>query len=485
MKKLTYSFLMAFSLTCHAGPFNIYPKEGVEVAESITPGYDITLYYTISNNTASTRPGNYVKYLPTNVAQVTTGGDYVDTCGATFDLAPNGGSCTLQLTVSDAVIPNPSNPSENLMVSMPGGMSVSGTKYPINIPITSWLPLSVSYEIIYTANAVEYPKVFLQTYKDAGSNPINGTEWETYTPPEGYSKNTTRYLQFDESISLGGPGDPTGVQTYITTSDGYTWGGISNTINAMWPFHSNEYTYPASLGPFEAGNLVLTPPPGVVKVTANYKSQLMKYYANENGVPPGTPGAIPIPRYYIIDPWGNEYLMQASDYDTVDEVTASFAAAILPEGWTKETRFLEQDLVLYPARGPANTYEYTLLRDNQNNTYNQTYWSSNGTTITALVEASGMPIWGGLESNVINITNSFDNLIIGGGGVTKFVFASNLTSGTNTIADFNPYLGDTLDFSGQGYTVLISTDGAELLLSGGATVLLEGVYQFSTSWLVN
>lgn len=474
-------------MVSYAGPFDIYPKEGVTVIDTMTPGYNITAYYTVSNNTSSNRIGNYVKYLPTNVEQVTTGGDYADTCGATFDLSANGGSCTLQLLISGAVDSGnlEINPNNYLFVSFPGGKSGSGTDYPINVTISPWLPLTVSYEIIYTETAVDHPKDFLTTYKDGGTNPINGTEWETYTPPTGYTKNTTRYLQFDESISLNGPGDPTGVETYITTSDAYTWATISYTIDAMWPFDASQYTFPANQGPFEAGNLVLTPPAGVVKVTTNYKSQLMKYYANQNGVAPGTPGAIPILRYFVIDAWGNEYLMQAADYDTADEVTAAFDAAILPSGWTKEKRFLEEDLILHPAQGPNNTAEYTLIRDNQNNTYNQIYWSPSGTNITAQIQAPGLPIWGGLDRNVINITNSYDSLIYGGGGVTAFVFSSGLTSGVNRIADFNATLGDTLNFSGQSYTTVISPDGAEIILSGGATVLLQGVYQFSSSWVVN
>jgi len=469
MKNMSYAFLMLFTVSSYAGPFSIYPKEGTTLPESMTPGYNPTAYYTVFNNTASNRKNNYVKYLPTNVSQVTTGGDYADTCGATFDLPANGGSCTLQLNISGPVGSDSSNPNNYLFVSFPGGQSGSGTKYPLQVTQTAWTPLTVSYEIIYTANALDHPTDFLQTYKDAGSNPINGTEWETYTPPEGYTKNTTRYLQFDESISLGGPGDPIGTETYITTPDGYTWGAISNVINAMWPWEEGN--------PFEAGNLVLTPPPGVVKVSTNYKGQLMKYYAKNNGEP--------IARYFVTDEWGNEYLMQASDYSSAEDTAAAFAAAVLPEGWHKETRFLSQDLVLHPARGPNNTFEYTLIRDNQNNTYNQIYWSPSGTNITAQIQASGMPIWGGLNENVLTITNSFDNLIFGGGGVTEFGFPDTLTSGKNTIGDFNPYLGDTLNFYGQTYTTVISSYGVELFLSGGATVLLEGVYIFSDDWVVN
>lgn len=64
--------------------------------------------------------------------------------------------------------------------------------------------------------------------------------------------------------------------------------------------------------------------------------------------------------------------MQAADYSSEDQVLAdfeAFEAAILLEGWTKDIRFLTEDLILHSVQGPANTAEYTILRDDQNNTY--------------------------------------------------------------------------------------------------------------------
>jgi len=482
--KYLFSLFLLFSAHVFALPLVIVPKEGTTLPTQMTPGYNVNAYYTIINTSASTLNDLYVKYLPTNVSQVTTNGDYPDTCGATFSLNP-GESCTLQLLISGPVDGISGSSNNKLFVCLPGGKTCSGTAFPLRVSIAPWLPLSVSYEIGYTANVIDYPRDFVQAYKDGGSNPINATEWETYTPPTGYTKNTTRYLQFNESISLGGPGDPIGTETYITTSDGYTWGIISNVISAMWPFDASQYTFPSNLGTFYAGNLTVTPPAGVIKVSANYKAQLMKYYANENGVPPGTPGAVPILRYFITDQWGNKYIMQASDYSTPDEVTASFDAAILPAGWTKEKNYLPADYVLSPARGPANTFEYVLIRDNQNNTYDQIYWSPSGVVLASQVQESGMPIWGGLASDTLRISNSFDNLLVGGGGVTSFIFPSSLTGGTNTIVDFNPYLGDTLNFDSQTYTAVISPYGVQIDLSGGAKVLLEGIFLFSDSWVVN
>jgi len=50
---------------------------------------------------------------------------------------------------------------------------------------------------------------------------------------------------------------------------------------------------------------------------------------------------------------------------------------------------------------------------------------------------------------------------------------------------FNPYLGDTLDFDGQMYTTVITQYGAQINLSGGATVILEGIYLFNAAWVIN
>jgi len=483
MKHFLALFLF-LSVNAFSLPLSIVPKEGTTFPTEMTPGYNVTAYYTITNNTASTLNNLFVKYLPPNVSQVTTNGSYADTCGATFNLG-SGESCTLQLLVSGPVTPSPGTSKNNLFVCLSGGLSGAGTSYPLQVSQSPWLALSISFEIGYTAEVLDYPTEFVQAYKDGGSNPITQSEWDVYTPPTGYTKNTTRYLQFDESISLGGPGDPIGTETYITTSDGYTWGAISNVISAMYPFDRSHYIFPYNQGTFYAGNLLVTPPPGVIKVSANYKPQLMKYYANENGVAPGTPGAMPILRYFIQDEWGNTYIMQASDYNTPEEVTAAFEAAVLPANWTKSTGYLSEDLILSPARGPANTFQYVLLRDNQNNTYDQISWGSSGIVVESQISESGMPIWGGASAKLLVISNSFNNLIVGGGGVISFKFLSTLTGGINTITDFNPFSGDTLDFDGQTYTTVVSTSGVQINLSGGATVILDGIYLFSNSWVVS
>lgn len=154
--------------------------------------------------------------------------------------------------------------------------------------------------------------------------------------------------------------------------------------------------------------------------------QQMKFYACENDVAPGTPEAVPILRYFIYDQWGNKYIMHASDYSTRSQVTAAFESATLPEGWTKSPEYLTEDFILYPAQGVGNTYEYNLVRDHQNNTYHQMYWSmQGGTTVTSEIQGAGMPFWVGLSNDSLTLNNGFNNVVYGGGGGNQFIFPCN------------------------------------------------------------
>lgn len=483
MKKIaSVLFSLILVSISYALPFSIVPKSTLPVGVPVDS--TVYAYYTVTNNTSTTRNNNYLKYLPPNVSQVTTGGSYQDTCGATFNLASHA-SCTLQLLISNAIDGGDPNLKNHLFVCLPGGLTCTGTLSSLDVTQLTWSPINVAYEIVYIGNLESSWTNPVLTYKNGGSNSITESEWDDgYTPPSGYTKNTTRNLQFNEQIFISSPNEPAGVTSFITTSDGYTWAGLSTAINAMYPYDASQYTSPSNTSSFAAGNLVTTPPAGVVKVTANYKAQEMKFYANENGVPPGTPGAVPILRYYLTDPWDNQYIMHASDYSDPEDVQNAFNAAVLPDGWTKSSAYLSEDFVLKPAFSPPNIYEYNLLRDSADNTYHQIYWSPTGTLVASQVSSPGMPIWGGLGNNTINITQSFNNTIYGGGGANKYVFSSGLTAGVNTIADFNSGLGDTLSFSGQGYDYTDTESGILITLSGHAQVLLSGIHTFSASWVV-
>lgn len=134
--------LFSLSLICvynigHALPFNIFPKSETTLPTQVPTGGKAYAYYTVLNNTSSARPGNFVKRLPLNVTQVTSGGTYTDTCGTTFDL-PAKGSCTLQLAITGDVQASDPNPDRHLFVCFPGGVSCAGTSFPLNVRARSW-----------------------------------------------------------------------------------------------------------------------------------------------------------------------------------------------------------------------------------------------------------------------------------------------------------------------------------------------------------
>jgi hypothetical protein len=132
-----------FSSAALALPFDVVTKAGTILPTQVQLGSTTTAYYTVTNNTVAQRNNNYVKHLPPNVAQVTSGGTYPNTCGATFNLAgvnKPGDSCTLQLTISGPANEN-DPPDMHLFVCFPGGKTCAGTPDPINIIQT--FPVSI------------------------------------------------------------------------------------------------------------------------------------------------------------------------------------------------------------------------------------------------------------------------------------------------------------------------------------------------------
>lgn len=471
--------LSLLSTVNYALVFNITPKSGVEFPTTYDGIGVKTAYYTVLNNTLSQRDNNFVKYLPPSVAQVTSNGTYADTCGATFSLA-SGSSCTLQLSISGAVDGNNTSAENSLLACFPGGQTCAGTKTPLDIALISpWADVGHAFEILSLGDI----KALSIAYVGGGSNPITAEEWETYTAPTGYILNTTRQLQFQQSAFIASPGSPDGSKSYITTSDHYTWFSMSNVISVMWPYDSNQYTGVGATGSFQAGAFVTTPPKGVVKYTVNYKGQNMKFYATETGVSPSTPGAVLLKRHYITDIWGNRFIMHASNFATAEGTQTAFDDACLPAGWTKTTTTLSDDLILQPASGADNTYEYNLIRDSADNTYHQVEWSASGESVATNIDVTGLPIWGGRTNNTLKITQSYDNLIYGGGGRNVFDFSATLTAGTHTIMGFSGTTGDTINLNGNSYSVSFLSKGIQLTLSSGAIILLNGIFAFDEAWI--
>ncbi len=333
-----------------------------------------------------------------------------------------------------------------------------------------WVPLQEAFEIVDISPIVRDPQNAVRTYKNGGDDPIPQDVWEAgYQPPLPYLKNTTRNLQFDESSFIASPGEPEGVTSFITTSDGYTWGYMSNAINALWPFDEADYagTTPPITDPYTAGNFVITPPAGVVKVTTNYKAQYMKFFAAD----PET--GEPLERYFVTDAWGNVYVMHASSAPDPEAVSQAFEAAALPDGWTKAVRTLDEDLVLEPARSSDGLYHYLVIRDSADNTYHQIGWGAAG-SLQAQVE--GMPVWGGESDDVLLPDRRWDNLAYGAGGDDRIVSGrgSDTLSGDAGADTLVAGGGDDRVHGREGHDVLLGRAGEDVLLGGGGRDRIAG-----------
>jgi len=325
-----------------------------------------------------------------------------------------------------------------------------------------WTDLVDAHEIIDIGGVLVDPSKAMATYKGGddpdspGDTMIPDSVWDAgYEPPLPYIANTTRNLQFNQSSFIASPGEPDGVTSYIFTSDGYSWAAMSEAINAMWPYNSADYSGLSAVNAYYAGNIVTDPPPGVVKVTANFKAQYMKFWANEDGVKPGTEGAVPLDRYIVKDEWGNKYIMHASGQSDPEAVAQAFEDAVLPEGWTKTVKQLSHDKILSPAEGADGSYHYLVFRDSADNTYHQISWSGKG---SLAAEIDGMPIWGGQTGDTL-AGHDFDDLVHGAGGDD----AVRGHKGNDTL--YGDAGDDTLK-GGKGDDILAGNGGTDILVGG-------------------
>jgi len=135
---LSLPFLLAIPAFAWALSFTITPKTGTSLPTQLVAGQSISAYYTIRNNTSSLRTGNYLKYLPLNVTQVTSNSGISDLCGATFTLQPSnasGDSCTLQLSISGVINGSDPNPKNHLFACFPRDITCAGTTSPLNVSV--------------------------------------------------------------------------------------------------------------------------------------------------------------------------------------------------------------------------------------------------------------------------------------------------------------------------------------------------------------
>jgi hypothetical protein len=305
-----------------------------------------------------------------------------------------------------------------------------------------------AYEIAYLGDLGRDFTGPILVYLAGGSNPIDGQEWEQYKPPPGYIKNTPRNLQFNSSTFLSSP-DST-ANTYITTSDGYTWQYIAKTVSSMWPFNPDRS--PFSSG-YQAAALKTTPPPGVIKWTANTKNQQITWDAR-------TSDGQPIERYFVKDPWGDRFIMQASGVSDPAAVRQNFLSAVLPPGWKKSIGFLKHNLTTLPAYNAGGAANYNLFRDSADDSFEQISWGKLGWGTAQMI--AGMPIWGGTNNNTLRANPLHDNVVYAAGGHDR-IYATGLI---NTI--YGDGGTDTALFPGARaqYTVSpMTSDGSEIVVT--------------------
>ncbi len=310
---------------------------------------------------------------------------------------------------------------------------------------------TIGYEIAYVGDVGSDYMGTTKVYLADGSNPITAEEWATYTPPPGYIKNSSRNVQFDSSTVLTSPDSTTG-KTYLTTSDSYTWLFVAQTVSANWPFDPDDYPDADYSSGYEAAAFTATPPPGVIRWSDNIKNQEITWYArNSEGQP--------IERYFITDPWGDRFIMQASGETDPALVESNFLSAVLPQGWTESIGYLKQNLTTLPAYNSQGTAHYYVFRDSADDSFEQISWSKSGRGTSQLI--AGMNIWGGTDGNTIRANPARDNVIYAAGG-NDTIYASGFI---NTI--YGDGGRDTAVFCGSRshYTVTaVTSDGSEVIV---------------------
>ena len=327
-------------------------------------------------------------------------------------------------------------------------------------PTIPWKPLEVAHEVIDIGPVQEDPKNAVSTYKSGGENKISEEAWPDYQPPDPWLKNSTRNLQFQMSQFIASPGAAICDTVYATTPDGYTWGAMSSAINAMWPYDDRkQYSAPANLGTYWAGNFALTPLGTDIKLTANYKAQNMEFWVTEDNEPDGEK----ILRFYLIDQFGNKYIAHATSADSPEALEEAFDAVTLPEGWKKQKKYLKEDLIIRPAEGSDGSFYYLVLRDSADIGYHQITWSKRG-QLGQLVH--DFPIWGGQKADVLfgysGKAKSARNLIHAGAGNDRLIpgpLSYDLwgDAGTDTVElPDNAKKLEVVESSGDGTLVVIT-----------------------------
>jgi hypothetical protein len=221
----------------------------------------------------------------------------------------------------------------------------------------------------------------------------------------------------------------------------------------------------------------------------------MLFYANQNN----SSSQAQILRYFIKDAYGNIYIMHASGASASADQQANFNNSKLPAGWLKYAGYLPSDLVITPALGVNNAYEYNIFRDNTDSTYHQVYWGGHspaeyidgpmeiwgGNTSDTLYGASGHDIYAGGGDDTINPSNG-THLIDGGTGIDSVVYVSAKSNYTITKLSNGQYIVGKPDSS------IDTLSSVEILQFAGGEQVTIGISESdtqststATEWLKN
>lgn len=308
-------------------------------------------------------------------------------------------------------------------------------------------------------------------YLAGGSNPITEEAWATYTPDPGFLLNTPRQGQFDVLEVLGSPFQPTGTYTYITDTHGFTWQAVAAVDNRVYPFDADDYAgySPPITSSAQAGFALTTPLPGTVQYNGNDKNHENTYYAEDGS---GNPQL----QHFVTDPWGNVYILKSVNAanDTPEKVAAAVDAAVLPEGWTKSSGYLDADTTYVPvwSGDVAHANEF---RDSADSAWMQIEWGTSGYTLASKI-GDGLEIWGGNTDDTVkgNAEGSVmhggegNDLVLGWRGkdtITGDLGKDELRGGRGSDALWGGKGDDTLK-GGRGDDALAGGQGDDILKGG-------------------
>lgn len=323
-------------------------------------------------------------------------------------------------------------------------------------------------------------------------NPLPDSEFDSYTPDEGFIKNTGLRTPLFTGGFLSSPLLDNGDYQYLTDSKGYTW--LYNTFNYMAIDPFQRKLYPKGTTRYSA---VFTPPPeGSLQIIVNDKNQPQTFAAKDSD-------DVAIEHFFATDKNGNKFILGSIDAIYADDPKAAFLASVLPKGWTKTIETLEADLTIDPAYGDGNRRIYNQFRDSMTNNYFQVEFAPNGINFARGIP--GLALAGGNESDLITgsrlgetiygaqgndilIGRGGDDTIWGDdgddllrpgrgknnlwGGAGQDTFLARI--GNNIIHDFSLEDGDVISLGRGFYSLNDTSDGARIRTLFGST-LISGV----------